>query len=284
MNLGSSLPHIPEELLAVIITHNLDESPRKSDIQFLLLSRGIYQYPRTKFYYSLQFRNPDDGDRIEKLLSLTPSTLQLIRMLKIEGWHDHPTIFFAPFSSLTHLALCGSHGVRYPEAQDIPTLPLEELVVRCAVRELLDSLTDECTLSRTLKRFGVYAIWYSDYFEGLQACRNLTHLFVLYWRDLDEDPIQAFLRREGLRCFIVTPRFQMDLNSEFHSLQRAFQVYSDPRIVLVKGVTECDKVCQFWEHQSALWNLAETEIALNSGAKTVTIIDYFWSYRLNLAM
>ncbi|KAH8810524.1 hypothetical protein DL96DRAFT_542862 [Flagelloscypha sp. PMI_526] len=281
----STVPHrdIPLELLISIAEYALGDNPGKIDLPLLLISKGVYHELLPKFYHTIESGSKGTNrfgvDRA-KLLSANPASLLHVRYLKL-GYCDmlENDYQFMPFANLTHLALWGIQGIGYPDAQGIPFLPLEELVMWSTVErdDILRSLTVDCTLSQTLKRFASYDVWSDQEFEGLQLCHNLTHILVFYSGDFEGGHVRAFLRKEGFLCWLVLPARKDATEDDFAIAQWTFHVYGDPRIVIVKNAPEylysSNATPHFWKNQSTLWEAAERQSSLNSLSKSTTVVD-----------
>ncbi|KAH8810538.1 hypothetical protein DL96DRAFT_1821581 [Flagelloscypha sp. PMI_526] len=281
-----SFPDISQRLKFSILEHALSECPCQSDVRLLLLCRGVYNFLLPKFYHSFQFGtqryNAYDVNARALLSSANPKSILLIRQLRVGGFHRlDGTKIFAPFSQLTHLSFWDGSIYCNHSAIGIQDLPLEELIMwnMPERRKLLPSVTSECTLSRTLRRLGS-SDPLLDEFEGLKVCTRLTHILTFYTHEcgvFDETHVQAFLGKARFICWIVIPRMRDMTEDEFIQVQRMFQSFNDPRIVLVKQlpqhIASTGIIPSFWHDQSALWTAAQKRIISNSEAKDITVID-----------
>ncbi|KAH8810484.1 hypothetical protein DL96DRAFT_1627321 [Flagelloscypha sp. PMI_526] len=290
MSSARLLPELPQELIFYILEFILRENPAKAvNVPLLRVSKSIYKWMLPQFYHTLQFGtregSPNDVDHKRLLASANPASLLLIRKLKT-GNCQYLDISntFAPFSKLTHLTMWGPQGLRYPEAQAIPTLALEELIIWTQTErtQLLKSFSAECTLARTLRRFGSFDIWSEEDFEYLKVGKNLSHILIYSgsrsFLKFSTSHIRDFLKREHFQFILVVPGFGNRDAGVFETIQQAFQPLNDPRVVAVKNVADdFGLTCiapHFWEAQSTLWNSAEAAVAQRLSQKTITVLDH----------
>ncbi|KAH8810520.1 hypothetical protein DL96DRAFT_1821566 [Flagelloscypha sp. PMI_526] len=282
---GPSEIDVPAELVLPILEYALSEMPCQSDLRFLLLSKDIYVFLLPKFYHTLEFGAQNSNgfyvDRQLFLRAAKPSSLLLIRRLAVGNRHVRQLRrTFWPFSNLTHLALWNRQGVRYPDAQGIPDLPLEELFMWNAFdrRELFRSLSPHSVLSSTLRRLGTYEFWQHSDFRRLEICQNLTHLLTTghgYCCNIQPSDCFSLMKRDGLVCWIIIPAVNTVTEKQFTKSTEAFWSLCDPRVVLVKTTFNFQWgngfTSRYWDQVSALWHAAET--AILSDSTTITLID-----------
>jgi hypothetical protein len=209
------------------------------------------------------------------LASANPASLLHVRKLKAGNRYDSDAKeTFAVFSNLTHLLLWGAHGFDSPSAQAVLNLPLEEFIVWTPTErsELLTLLSTECTVARTLRRFGSYGVWTEDDFRGLNCCRNLSNI-LFYCGSLSPTVFPIFhvgkiLEKENFSCCLVVPGLTSMKEELLLKIMQIFYPLHDRRVVVAKAVKatfgrNCSSP-QFWDAQTVLWNAAEVAVALHS--------------------
>ncbi|KAH8810539.1 hypothetical protein DL96DRAFT_1716776 [Flagelloscypha sp. PMI_526] len=285
------MPDIPQELILLIIRYALSDSPSKTDIPLLLLSKDLHALILPIFYHTIESgaegSSPSVGiDRTALFTLANPASLLHVRRLNFCRPKSKPHASqFRAFANLTHLALWDDLGIRYPDAQGIPTLPLEELITWSMAErpELLRSITPECTLTQTLRRFGSYSNWTNEEFEKLQLCQNLSHILVFEYKEYPQAHVRGFLGRENFQCWLVLPEYGVANEEVKNFLKERFSPYQDPRIVVGKHGPDClffggRSYPYFWDDIGTLWNTAETHITVNSNPKAITVMDVELDY------
>ncbi|KAH8810509.1 hypothetical protein DL96DRAFT_1627395 [Flagelloscypha sp. PMI_526] len=284
------LPDIPQELLLLILEYALCDSPCKSDISLLLLSKHLHNCILPRFYNTLQFGTQEDNahdiDRQKLVASAVPTSLFFVR--KIQSGYMHKLDAkdtFKPFSNLTHLLLWGIYGSQTSQ-QGLLNLPLEELIIWANERTLfLQFLATkpEGTLARTLQRFGSFGAPKEDDFRGYQVCQSLSSLLFLYDYEYPPAPcVHAVHMREVMRktsfvsCLVI-PAFERTSNDQFIDILSSFESLKDRRVVVAKSLqNNYSRGCNtphFWDVQAALWRSAELAIQRNSQSEEITLLD-----------
>ncbi|KAH8810485.1 hypothetical protein DL96DRAFT_1685535 [Flagelloscypha sp. PMI_526] len=290
MSSAYMLPELPREVIFSILEYVLRENPSKAaNVPLLSISKSIHNWMLPQLYHSLQFGTREgslnDVDRKKLLATADPASLLFIRRLNTGYYHTlDKANTFAPFSKLTHLSMWGPQGLRHPEAQAIPSLALEELIIWTQTErsEFLKAFSAECTLARTLRRFGSFENWPEEDFQCLKVGKNLSHILVYSgirpFLRFSVKQVKYFLNRDHFLCFLVVPGLGTTNPHTFTTNQETFKPLNDYRVVLVKNIKEnFGLTCSaphFWEAQSTLWGAAEAVVAGQPSLTTITVLDH----------
>ncbi|KAH8810426.1 hypothetical protein DL96DRAFT_1760073 [Flagelloscypha sp. PMI_526] len=238
----SSKEPLPLDIIFIILDLFLSSNPSYNTVfQLALLSRAVYDWILPRLYHTLDIGTPPEPHTIDSTVLLTsaqPSSLLFAR--RLFSRHSYSPLTFSLFSKVTHLSLWGRNYLNSvplgtKQAHAILMLPLEELIVtqQSDNYALLQELTDDKMIWKTLRRFGCYHHpTYERADEPWLKCPNLTDI-VVFCANVDCF-IQNALRNITLppspqfQSYIISPTISGQLIAPKDALKG---LSTDPRIV-----------------------------------------------------
>ncbi|KAH8834761.1 hypothetical protein DL96DRAFT_1571623, partial [Flagelloscypha sp. PMI_526] len=273
---------LPEELLFRIFTLSIEDGYPQTISPLLFLSKSIYYWVLPQLYHTLDLRGedaPKGGVHRKRLIKLSNPThlSSLVRRVKCGSgvW----SFSFAPFTSLTHLALCKRLGLKIWDAETIVQLSLEELIIenwadRICFRRAVKSDSPLCA---SLRRYGLSDPRWSIEASTWGHFLNLTHFLILYNGTNVVDPsyLQVLLSKGGFKCILyVLPWTDRD-HPAFKLVEEGVDIIRDRRIAVLRdGPPHLDWNSEikppFWPMHENMWRQAEEMIEQNPNPEKFT--------------